>query len=329
MNPYDENDPIRALLHETAADIVPQGSLEDIRRRLPEKAPSRRWLLPTLAAAAALVLVLGGVGWLMRGQGHTAPPPTTGTPEKVANTVIFYGGKTAHGYKLFAENHVLKPSNLLLDAVLEATQVSPKDPDYRTLWPAEVKVADVRFTGVSPTDGSDPNVIEVFLAGPAEQRPAGLSAKDAMLAIEAVVRTAQAAYGSPAPVEFLTATSEAPAQLTTVLGQNGPFAAGNDDDVMAPVQITSPANEATVKAGPVTVEGRAATFEANVVWEVTVGGDAVIANGHTTAAECCTLSPYRFTVNLSPGTYTIVVHDTDESGAGGPVNQDTKEIVVE
>ena len=79
-----------------------------------------------------------------------------------------------------------------------------------------------------------------------------------------------------------------------------------------------------------TVEGRASTFEANVVWELRVGGDAVVQHGFTTAAECCTLSPYRFTIkDVQPGTYTLVVHDTDESGGRRPVNSDSKEIVVE
>ena len=38
-------------------------------------------------------------------------------------------------------------------------------------------------------------------------------------------------------------------------------------------------------------------------------------------------SPYSFAVTAPPGTYTLVVHDTDESG-GGKVNQDTKEVTV-
>ena len=75
--------------------------------------------------------------------------------------------------------------------------------------------------------------------------------------------------------------------------------------------------------------GRAATFEANVVWELKRGADTV-RNGFTTAQECCTLAPYSFTVTAPPGDYTLVVHDTDESdGEGIGTSQDTKAITVE
>ena len=59
-------------------------------------------------------------------------------------------------------------------------------------------------------------------------------------------------------------------------------------------------------------------------------GDEVVRNGFTTARECCTLSPYSFTVTATPGDYTLVVHDTDESdGEGIGTSEDTKRITVE
>jgi len=95
---------------------------------------------------------------------------------------------------------------------------------------------------------------------------------------------------------------------------------------MAPVQIDSPTDGATVSE-TFTVTGRAEAFEANVVWELKQG-DKVVKTDFATAQECCTLSPYSFEVTAPPGTYTLVVHDTDESGEGRPVNEDTKEIIV-
>ena len=66
-----------------------------------------------------------------------------------------------------------------------------------------------------------------------------------------------------------------------------------------------------------------------MVWELK-RGDATVRNGFTTAQECCTLSPYSFTVTAPPGDYTLVVHDTDESdGEGVGTSQDTKDITVE
>jgi hypothetical protein len=64
------------------------------------------------------------------------------------------------------------------------------------------------------------------------------------------------------------------------------------------------------------------------VWQLR-RGEEVFREGYTTAAECCTLSPYSFTVSAPPGTYTLVVQDTDVSdGEGVGVSEDTKEITV-
>ncbi|MCW2828738.1 MAG: hypothetical protein JWQ67_2354, partial [Marmoricola sp.] len=53
-------------------------------------------------------------------------------------------------------------------------------------------------------------------------------------------------------------------------------------------------------------------------------------HGFATATECCTLSPFTFTVNAPPGDYTLVAHDTDPSnGEGVGLSQDTKRITVE
>jgi hypothetical protein len=100
------------------------------------------------------------------------------------------------------------------------------------------------------------------------------------------------------------------------------------DSTLAPVLITSPTEGATVP-GQFEVTGKASTFEANVVWELEQG-DTTVRHGYTTAQECCTLSPYSFTVTAPPGTYTLVVHDTDESdGEGVGTSADTKTITVQ
>ncbi len=97
------------------------------------------------------------------------------------------------------------------------------------------------------------------------------------------------------------------------------------DSVLAPVLDHRPAEGATVPT-QFQVTGQASTFEANVVWELKQG-DRVVRNGFTTATECCTLSPYTFTVTAAPGDYTLVVHDTDESdGEGVGTSEDTKRV---
>ena len=52
-------------------------------------------------------------------------------------------------------------------------------------------------------------------------------------------------------------------------------------------------------------------------------------SGYTTTKEAFVQSPYAFEVTATPGDYTLVVHDTDESdGEGFGVTQDTRDITV-
>src|SRR5205085_642511 len=160
---------------------------------------------------------------------------------------------------------------------------------------------------------------EVNLSGAPETRPAGMSADEAGLAIQQLVYSLNAVVGATnLPVQF----SVDGKPVTKLLGQDVGLKVLPDEEALATVQITNLTDGQIVKAGSLTVKGVAATFEANVVWELLLGGDAVVDQGHTTAAECCKLAPYSFTIeNLEPGTYTLVVHDSDESGEGRPVNQ--------
>lgn len=336
--PRDQHDELRELFHDAASDIRPQGSLDDILERTKKVDPmARRWFLPVVAAAAVMTFVIGGAVWIAHDSNNVNGGGPSGT--RTLNTekkdlTIYFGGRTAHGWGLFAETQTLDVSNPLDDAVNAAMHGNPDDGDYQTLWPSTVTTS--KKVGFRAKEGDDggviPQAIEISLDGSVD-RPSGMTERDAVLAIAAVVRSAQAVAPRFAglPVEFFRENSGAPpTKLDTVFGVTGPFTGGDDLDVMAPVQISSPTNGSKVPAGDLKVSGVAATFEGTVVWEVMVG-DAVVKQDHTQAAECCKLAPYSFTVNLEPGTYTIVVHDTDESGGegGGGVNQDTKEIVVE
>jgi hypothetical protein len=204
--------------------------------------------------------------------------------------------------------------------VVQTHSGPPDDPDYRSLWPHGVGLHGLEATR---------ELITVDLTGDVHDRPSGLSAAQADLAVQQLIYSAQAGYGQGRiPVQILLDGNH----TDTILGVPAaePLSAASADDVLAPVQISNPGNSATVKAGDVKVDGVASAFEATVVWELMVGGDAVVQHGNAMAAECCTLSPYSFTIpDVAPGTYTLVVHDVDESGEGRPVNQDTKEIIVE
>jgi hypothetical protein len=331
QNPDDD---VRRALHDAVSDVQPYGTLDDIRSRTDKVVPMKRWFLPTIAVAAVMAAVVGGAFWLVNdddtsgsagpspsGPSHTASTPATSGGTETRAVPVYYVGSTAHGDKLFREfqqkDVCAEVECLLKAAAVAAVNGQPNDPDYRTLWP------DGSTVGAVSQDG---DTIVVDLAAGVHDRPSGMSAQDAGLAVQQLVYSAQAAVGQGRlPVQLLVNGQHS----DTVLGvpASEPLAADNPDDVLAPVQVDSPADGASV-SGSFTVSGRAATFEANVVWEL-MQGSTVVKHGFTTAQECCTLSPYEFKVTAPPGDYTLVVHDTDESGEGRPVNQDTKEITVQ
>ena len=354
MNEHDED--LRELFQDATSDIRPQGTYDDILDRTKKVDPmTRRWFLPVTAAATVIGLAIGGAVLISHDSSNPkgtrgplssttpTPNPSTGTalPLPVKDVTIFYLGDTPSGPRLFSEVEPVEAAegtgapSYGLNAVIRMQRNSPEDPDYRGVWPTSAKI-----DGLGSGFGDSPDTITIYFASTsAAERPAGMTAAEARLSIEQLVRTAQSGAGSRAPVTFqleqhnADGTSSADDQhpLKTLLGVpvDGLVRPAPDDEVLAPVQISSPANGANVPAGRLTVTGTAATFEANVVWELKTGG-TVVQHGHATAAECCTLSPYEFTINnLEPGSYTLVVHDEDMSGNGRPMNQDTKEIVAQ
>ena len=338
MSPNSDDD-IRRALHDAVSDIEPQGSLDDIRTRTDKVVPMKRWFLPTLAVAAVMAAVVGGACWLVNSDAETGgaagtptttpsqtspteTPTTTTGPDLVRRAVpVYYVGETAHGKKLYREfqsQQVCEGDDCLLKAaVVSALAGEPLDADYTAPWPSGTGLNEVSFSG---------DVLTVDLSGNLHDRPGGMSASDAELAIQQLIFSAQAGLGQGRPPVQLLLDGK---HTDEVLGvpASEPLAAGNPDEVQAPVQIDSPSNGATVSQ-TFTVSGRAAAFEANVVWELKQG-DKVVKQGFATAQECCTLAPYSFQVTAPPGEYTLVVHDEDMSGEGRPVNEDTKEITVQ
>lgn len=317
MNDHDD---LRQLFHDATSDVRPQGTLDDIRNRTDKVDPmARRWFLPSLAAAAVMLAVVGGAFWFTDGNGNDDAGPARAVEPRT--TAIYYLGDGSTGPRLFSEQAEVssEPADGAFDAAEAVIAGTPADADYRSAWPKGLQVE-----GVAADDSGSPIQL-TFAEGTSLDRPAGMSEDEARLSVEQMVRSVQDGFGENRPVQF-TASS--------VLGidTSAPVERGSDEDVLALVSISDVVNGATVEAGKLTVKGLAATFEANVVWEILVGGDALVDSGFTTAAEGGKLSPYEFTTNIElegPGTYTLVVRDTDESGEGRPINQDSKEIVVE
>lgn len=335
------DDELRALLRETGDQITPQGTLDDIKERT--MAHSRTRWLPALGAAAALALVIGGIGWVVRDDGGkdatpaVTPPssgpaspgneepsgsPTTSTGADQVTT--YFIGATARGFGLYpgTRETMAEGETVPFQALRRLMVIQPQDPDYQNPWRGRPRTVGAGFDGA---DFNSAEMIQIDLDSDLRDRPNGVSRAQAELQVQQLVYSLQPPAGG-VPVRVVIDGFPSETLLGVKLGEGG--VVRPDPDALAPVQIHSPAEGEELPAGSVTVSGEAAAFEANVQWELTRDG-AEVDSGFATARECCTLAPYEFTLeNLAAGTYTITVHDTDESGAGLPLNQDTKEFIV-
>ena len=200
------------------------------------------------------------------------------------------------------------------------SSAQPDDPDYHTLWPAGA------LTDASLADGQ----IDVAIDASAVQRPAGMSAQEAKLAVQQVVYTMQAATQQTLPVRFLS--GDAPA--VTVLGvpTADPVAAADFLDVLALVSVTTPAQDAVVR-GRFTAKGVASSYEGTVPWEVLDSDGRRVLHGSAQAdGYLDRLYPWKVRVDVSglaPGHYTFVAMTDDPSGGeGSGPTKDTKAITV-
>ena len=325
--PTPNDSDLRRLMDDAVSDVHPEGSLEEIRAR-GRRPSATRWVPITLAAAAATAVVIGGGAWLAQRQPDSNPPAASQGPTdapasqapagRTVQAIVYYVGGTAAGPRLFPEvRRVADATDSDLQvAVDQALTGSPNDPDYQNPFQA---------LGVTATATADAGAVTIDLSGPVA-RPSGMNGATAETAVQSLVRTATTAVGSTQPVTFTAAGT--PVDDVLGVATSAPVAPAGDDTILATVLVESPTQGATVPT-TFTVKGRAATFEANVVWELKRGDDTV-RNGFTTARECCTLAPYSFEVTAPPGEYTLVGHDTDESdGEGIGTSQDTKQITVQ
>jgi hypothetical protein len=322
------DDQLRALLQDAVSDVEPHGSLDEIRSRTTTSRSRRPWawgaggaVLATAATIAAVAVLSGSPGTTDAGPGPagaTQPtgPQTSATERPAQEVTAYYVVSTKRGPLLYPESYLVVGEAQLEQAVERSVTGHADDPDYGTAWPAGTTLQKAQLS-----DG----VLSVDLAGAPVDRPAGMSAAQAELALDQAVRSARSAFRSQLPVTFLLDGRPTPTLLG--LGTGQPVGAASEEK-LSPVQVDAPTDGATVDS-PFTVTGRAAAFEANVQWEL-LQGTTVVKQGFTTAEECCTLSPYSFEVTAPPGSYTLVVHDEDASGGAEGAGQveDTKQVVV-
>lgn len=349
MTTWDDHETALAtLVADAVADVEPGDALAALRART--RPPSRRrWVLPTLGAAvvaAAVVVAVAVVGNDQRPSAEPEPAPSVPTASETSPSPslppvpaptprsVYFVGDTVAGPRLYRETAGVGSDNPVL-GVLQVLAEDPQDPDYRRSWPSG-SFEDATFDGVG-RDG----FFSVTLSDPAlAQRPPGMTDEEASLAVEAVVRSLQDAFGR-ARVEFYAPGSTEP--LDTVLGiaaQTDPdhdgvrfFDRSPDLDVLSLILLDQPIEgDAYLTGDTLSFSGEAAAFEGNVQWRLQrYEGTEVIDQGFVTAEGADGFYPFHGEVDLTgvpAGRYTFMVWTDDPSGEGNSFT-DSRVITVE
>jgi hypothetical protein len=279
-----------------------------------------------LAAAAAVTAfaVLGGDD-----PRSTAPDPAytpSPTPSMTVSTGqrAFFVGEAGQGPRLYLDVVFLPGDRSTLDTSLDALEAGPADPDYRTPWPEGSFAGAVRRG----------DVVEVELADAAlRDRPAGMSADEAALAVEQVVRTLQLQDASERPVQFRYAGN--PIDQVFGVPTSEPLSAGPALEVLSLMSVHSPL-EGEELGDELVARGENNGTEATMTWRIEAADGTVVREGFATAEGWGEdhLFPWETepidVSDLAPGTYTFVATNPDMSdGEGFPPDTDTRSIIVE
>ena len=255
-------------------------------------------------------------------------PPVSSTPSESAMPIIddlqdyafYFTSETAQGFRLVREVHqVSKIENDLGDdkgfnslVMLVDGQLPPFDGDHRTLWNNGTKVNSVRVVeGVATVDLT---LGRISLGAESEQR-----------AIDQMVWTLIENDPTVTSVKF-TIDGLVSESLAGHVDFSQVFTLAPSYEVLASVWIDL--LDRSDVSNPVSITGSACTFEANVAWELTKGGD-VVSSGATTAATACPdRSNWSIDLGeLAPGNYVLKVSDTSAED-GSLIFEDTKAFTV-
>ena len=291
--------------------------------------PSRpaNHLLAKAVPAFVAVLLVSACGSNSQNSSPSNPPASS-APSESAMPIIddlqdyafYFSSETAQGFRLVREVHqVSKIENDLGDdkgfnslVMLVDGQLPPFDGDHRTLWNNGTKVNSVSVVeGIATVDltlgrisfgaESEQRAIDQMVWTLIENDPAVTSVK---FTIDGLVSESLAGH-----VDFSQVFTLAPSY-----------------EVLASVWIDL--LDRSDVSNPVSITGSACTFEANVAWELTKGGD-VVSSGATTAATACPdRSNWSIDLGeLAPGNYVLKVSDTSAED-GSLIFEDTKAFTV-
>ena len=291
--------------------------------------PSRpaNHLLSKAVPAFVAVLLLSACG---SNSQNSSPsnPPVSSAPSESAMPIIddlqdyafYFTSETAQGFRLVREVHqVSKVENDLGDdkgfnslVMLVDGQLPPFDGDHRTLWNNGTKVNSVSVVeGIATVDLS---LGRISLGAESEQR-----------AIDQMVWTLIENDPTVTSVKF-TIDGLVSESLAGHVDFSQVFTLAPSYEVLASVWIDL--LDRSDVSNPVSITGSACTFEANVAWELTKGGD-VVSSGATTAATACPdRSDWSIDLGeLAPGNYVLKVSDTSAED-GSLIFEDTKAFTV-
>ena len=291
--------------------------------------PSRpaNHLLAKAVPAFVAVLLLSACGSNSQNSSPSNPPASS-APSESAMPIIddlqdyafYFTSETAQGFRLVREVHqVSKVENDLGDdkgfnslVMLVDGQLPPFDGDHRTLWNNGTKVNSVSVVeGIATVDLT---LGRISLGAESEQR-----------AIDQMVWTLIENDPTVTSVKF-TIDGLVSESLAGHVDFSQVFTLAPSYEVLASVWIDL--LDRSDVSNPVSITGSACTFEANVAWELTKGGD-VVSSGATTAASACPdRSDWSIDLGeLAPGNYVLKVSDTSAED-GSLIFEDTKAFTV-
>ena len=278
-----------------------------------------RGLLVTAAVVVAVVALTGGVASFAHRVSDTGPRVPQPKPVRHLDLDLAYVGRTPAGPRLFMETHEVPDTRqpALTVAISALMTDRPRDDDYRNyLLSTRVRAKASEHTGIVTID---------FSGTP--HRAADVDDAVARIVIQAMVRTADQAVGSAAPVGFTVAGH--PVESILGVDTSRPIAPADPATVDSPVSIDTPGDNSFAHPGSA-VRGRASTPDGRVYWAVyRIDGLVLAGHGASAAGRCCEFTPFTFKLpDLPRGSpYVLVVGSEPDLGDGG-TTKDTKEFSI-
>jgi hypothetical protein len=277
--------------------------------------------------AICAVLVLGATAGCNATSENPEPtaaasdaPSASPTTDDIQDYSFYFVSETSQGFRLVQEvQQVSTNENDLGDdkglnslIMLVDGQLPPFDGDHRTLWNNGTKVNSVTTSdGIATVDLT---LGRISLGAESEQR-----------AIDQIVWTLIANDPSVTSVTF-TVDGVATDSLAGHVDFGQTFVLAPTYEVLASVWIDL-LDRSDVK-NPVSLSGSACTFEANVSWELSKGGDVVSSGAATAATACPDRSDWSIELGeLGAGNYVLKVSDFSAED-GSLVFEDTKAFTV-